>query len=365
MEDDDAAIEVRNHVSPEPEVEDSSCCCPICLGSFLQLSYLDKCFHKFCFNCILRWTKVVASKHRSPPSSVKCPLCKTENFSIIYVVDGSCFQRHYVNQDFENSFILSRAHRYRVQCYYTEQGFVDDIFNISQYWRSQKYYQPNCWLESWLRREIQALIQVEDVDIIVHHILAVVKAALWTSFDVEGYVTGFGNPDWARTHTVATSTAPTVLALLRAGATCVGKTVMDEMAYSINGENIHYGTPRNPCAPDRVPGGSSSGSAVAVGAELVDFSLGDVLKHEILGDYVKTNVPSLKHFMSKENTDQIYSIPSLAALSSAMRFLQRYEFKNNHGEWISAVKPDLGPGISERVSDALRTTGENIDTVIL
>lgn len=50
-------------------------------------------------------------------------------------------------------------------------------------------------------------------------------------FDIEGYVTGFGNPDWARTHPVATSTAPTVLALLRAGATCVGKTVMDEMAY--------------------------------------------------------------------------------------------------------------------------------------
>ncbi|XP_068492896.1 amidase 1 isoform X4 [Phaseolus vulgaris] len=223
-------------------------------------------------------------------------------------------------------------------------------------------------------------------------------------FDVEGYVTGMGNPDWARTHPVATSTAPTVLALLGAGATCVGKTVMDEMAYSINGENIHYGTPRNPCAPDRVPGGSSSGSAVAVGAKLVDFSLGtdtggsvrvpasycgifgfrpshgaisvsgvipmaqsfdtvgDVLKQEILGDYVKTNVPSLKHFMSKETTDQIYNIPSLSALSSAMRLLQRYEFKNNHGEWITAVKPDFGPGISERVLDALRTTGENIDT---
>ncbi|RZC89840.1 hypothetical protein C5167_035835 [Papaver somniferum] len=49
---------------------------------------------------------------------------------------------------------------------------------------------------------------------------------------------------------------------------------MDEMAYSINGENVHYGTPNNPCARDRVPGGSSSGSAVAVAAELVDFSLG-------------------------------------------------------------------------------------------
>jgi hypothetical protein len=50
-------------------------------------------------------------------------------------------------------------------------------------------------------------------------------------FDVEGYVTGFGNPDWARTHSAATSTAPAVLAVLRGGATCVGKTIMDEMAY--------------------------------------------------------------------------------------------------------------------------------------
>nr|AFK40727.1 unknown [Lotus japonicus] len=55
---------------------DSSSCCPICLGPFLQLSYLDKCFHEFCFNCILRWSKVAAGKHHSPPSSVKCPLCK-------------------------------------------------------------------------------------------------------------------------------------------------------------------------------------------------------------------------------------------------------------------------------------------------
>lgn len=42
----------------------------------------------------------------------------------------------------------------------------------------------------------------------------------------------------------------------------VGKTTMDELAYSINGENVHYGTPVNPAAPGRIPGGSSSGSAV-------------------------------------------------------------------------------------------------------
>ncbi|KAK1318319.1 Amidase 1 [Acorus calamus] len=93
-------------------------------------------------------------------------------------------------------------------------------------------------------------------------------------FDVEGYVTGFGNLDWARTHSAAASTASVVSDILSSGASSVGKTVMDEMAYSINGENWHYGTPTNPCAPDRVPGGSSSGSAVAVAAGLVDFSLG-------------------------------------------------------------------------------------------
>lgn len=46
-----------------------------------------------------------------------------------------------------------------------------------------------------------------------------------------GYVTGFGNPDWARTHPAAESTAPSVSTILRGGATCIGKTVMDEMAY--------------------------------------------------------------------------------------------------------------------------------------
>ncbi|KAF2298320.1 hypothetical protein GH714_022131 [Hevea brasiliensis] len=270
-------------------------------------------------------------------------------------------------------------------------------------------------------------------------------------FDVNGFVTGFGNPDWARTHSAATSTAPAVLAILRGGATCVGKTVMDEMAYSLDGDNKHYGTPTNPCAPDRVPGGSSSGSAVAVGAKLVDFSLGtdtggsvrvpasycsilgfrpshdavstagvipmaqsfdtvgwfardpvilnrvgrillqlpdvdlvrprqifiaedcfqlssipnnrvsqvlvksveklfggDVVKHLILGDYVENKVPNKRMYL-------------LDLIGFIFYLKRRYEFKNNHGEWVTTVKPDLGPGISERVWEAIQTTGESID----
>lgn len=92
--------------------------------------------------------------------------------------------------------------------------------------------------------------------------------------DTVGSVTGAGNPDWRRTHTPATANAPVVQHLLEAGATMVGRTITDELAFSLEGENFFEGTPVNPVAPDRLPGGSSSGSAVAVAAGLVDFALG-------------------------------------------------------------------------------------------
>ena len=50
-------------------------------------------------------------------------------------------------------------------------------------------------------------------------------------FDMEGYVTGFGNPDWASTHEPGTRTAPAVKVIIDASATCVGKLHMDELAY--------------------------------------------------------------------------------------------------------------------------------------
>ena len=93
-------------------------------------------------------------------------------------------------------------------------------------------------------------------------------------YDVAGQKTGFGNPDWLRTHEPAARTAPAVQMLLDAGAFLVGKTHTEEMAWSLTGENAHYGTPVNVRAPGRVPGGSSSGSAAAVAAGLVDFALG-------------------------------------------------------------------------------------------
>lgn len=93
-------------------------------------------------------------------------------------------------------------------------------------------------------------------------------------YDVAGYPTSNGHPLWRDTHGTAKTTAPAVQAMLDAGATLVGKTICDELCYSLTGENRNYGTPKNAKSPDRLPGGSSAGSAAATGAGLVDFALG-------------------------------------------------------------------------------------------
>jgi amidase len=93
-------------------------------------------------------------------------------------------------------------------------------------------------------------------------------------FDIAGHATGCGNPDWLASHPPAAETAPVILQLLEAGADMIGKTITEELAYSLQGENFHYGTPVNPACPDRIPGGSSSGSASAVASGDADFALG-------------------------------------------------------------------------------------------
>src|ERR1044071_7176382 len=93
-------------------------------------------------------------------------------------------------------------------------------------------------------------------------------------FDVAGHPTGGGNHDWARYNRVPTRHAWAVQTLLDAGATLIGKTITDEVSLGILGENAFDGTPLNSKAPDRVPGGSSSGSAAAVAAGLCDTALG-------------------------------------------------------------------------------------------
>src|SRR5436190_9194480 len=104
--------------------------------------------------------------------------------------------------------------------------------------------------------------------------LAGLSAAVKDMYDIAGSRTGGGSPDWLAAQAPAAANAAAVARILAAGARIIGKTVCDEFFYSVSGANAHYGTPINPRAPDRLPGGSSSGSASATAAGTCDFALG-------------------------------------------------------------------------------------------
>ena len=252
--------------------------------------------------------------------------------------------------------------------------------------------------------------------------------ALKDFFDLAGVPTGAGSPEWLATHPVPTKSSPIVDRLLGAGAKLVGKTHTDELAWSLNGENAHYGTPINPAAPGRIPGGSSSGSAAATAGGLVDFAIGsdtggsvrlpasycgvygirtthgrlpldgavplapsydtvgwfarspdlmlqvgNVLLDRVraprkpkklliardLFDAVDEKVrnllqPSVDRLKSIVGTSEEVDVAGDArdAWRNAFRVLQSEEAWAVQGEWISAVKPKLGPGVKERFAAA-------------
>lgn len=108
-----------------------------------------------------------------------------------------------------------------------------------------------------------------------HGPLRGMRLAVKDLIDVRGLPTGGGNPGWAAGHAAAAAAdAACVAALRAAGARIVGKTVTDELAFSLEGENAFHGTPRHPLDATRLPGGSSSGSAVAIAWGEADLALG-------------------------------------------------------------------------------------------
>ena len=244
-------------------------------------------------------------------------------------------------------------------------------------------------------------------------------------YDIEGHKTGFGSPDWLRTHDAAAKTAPVVQQLLDAGANMVGKTHTDELTFSLHGENHHYGTPVNVNAPGRICGGSSSGSASAVAGGLVDFALGSDTGGSVRAPASLTGIYGLrpthgrvslegarplaasfdvagwfarepevmervgsvllsedrdnslpKRVLISEDAFDLAGHAAAAALQPALdrvsalvgkserltvsteglakwldvfRTLQGFEAWAEHGAWVKQTKPDLGPGIRQRI----------------
>ena len=98
-------------------------------------------------------------------------------------------------------------------------------------------------------------------------------AGIKDNIDVAGFVTNAGSKALSKNNRAAQH-AEVVERLLSSGVSLIGKLHMHELAYGMTGVNPYLGTPINPHYPDYIPGGSSSGCAVAVAERKVDFSIG-------------------------------------------------------------------------------------------
>ncbi|MEK3789350.1 amidase [Paenibacillus sp. FSL K6-1230] len=125
-----------------------------------------------------------------------------------------------------------------------------------------------------MKQSHSAVFRSVAVEPLAEGILSGLSFMVKDVFAVKGHTNSAGNPSWLSSHTPAEQHAEAVQLLLQQGAKLSAMTHTDELMYSLNGENVHYGTPLNPEAPDRIPGGSSSGSASAVASGLADFTLG-------------------------------------------------------------------------------------------
>lgn len=104
--------------------------------------------------------------------------------------------------------------------------------------------------------------------------LANLRLAVKDLFAVKGLKNSAGNPDWLKSSSVADEHSFAVAQLLNEGCQFVGLTHTDEIAYSLEGNNLHFGAAENPRFPGHACGGSTMGSAAAVAADLADIGLG-------------------------------------------------------------------------------------------
>lgn len=143
--------------------------------------------------------------------------------------------------------------------------------------RLEDHPDPALWISRLPWEEVEARLRLLEAawaktpDAAAKFPLYGVPFAVKDNIDVEGWETTAACPAFAYR---ATATATSVARLLDAGAVLIGKANMDQFATGLVGTRSPYGTVRNPFSPEHVPGGSSSGSAVAVAAGLVAFALG-------------------------------------------------------------------------------------------
>ncbi|KAL2634237.1 hypothetical protein R1flu_005716 [Riccia fluitans] len=149
--------------------------CSICLEPISVEGFLDQCFHKFCYHCILQWSEMVLSRPTGSNKTLQyleCPLCKTKYTSIIHDVSGTRFQRHYVLTSKAPGLLKSEAHICRQAVYSSNLGTAPP----QPARLTDAGPKANRWVSCWVQRELQALMQEEDVDTVMHHVVGIVES---------------------------------------------------------------------------------------------------------------------------------------------------------------------------------------------
>lgn len=137
--------------------------------------------------------------------------------------------------------------------------------------RAESIHNPHIWIHRLSPEELEPyLAGLDGVDPASLPLYGI-PFAIKDNIDLAGVPTTAACPAYAYTPEVS---ATVVENLIQAGAIPLGKTNLDQFATGLVGVRSPYGVPRNPLAPDHVPGGSSSGSAVALSEGLASFSLG-------------------------------------------------------------------------------------------
>jgi len=202
------------------------------------------------------------------------------------------------------------------------------------------------------------------------------RLAVKDCIDVEGLPTTAGCQLVAEQARPAARDAAVVAAARRAGARIVGKTNLTELCWSASGVNPWSGTPLNPADPRRLPGGSSSGSAVAVATGEADAALGTDTGGSVRIPAACCGVTGLKTTWGRVPADGVYPLaPSLdtvgplgadvAAVELGMRLIEPGFAAGSCELAVGRIRPelDVDPVTDAAVDAALAAAGLQVADV--
>jgi amidase len=201
------------------------------------------------------------------------------------------------------------------------------------------------------------------------------RLAVKDAIDVAGVPTTVGCAAIADVAEPATADAPCVASARRQGARIVGKANLHELCFGTGGLNPWFGNPVNPVAPDRLPGGSSSGSAVAVALDEADVGYGTDTGGSVRLPSACCGLAGLKTTLGRISTKGVWPLSEsldtigpiardMAGVVDGMRLLEptfQVPVTTPAATSIGRFRaPDVDPALDKAIDDLLREVGFDV-----